>query len=76
MQYLSGAGNNNLQFHDIDIQPDTLTSGQSVALNAIGTQTTANLRYVFPGNFTINQGATLAVGPDVPVLIRRRRRRR
>ena len=79
VQYLSGAGNNNLRFKDIDIQPDTLTSGQSVALNAIGTQTTTNLRYVFAGAFTINQGATLAVGPNVPVLVgtaptRRRRR--
>ena len=47
-----------------------------MALNVIGTQNTTNLRYVFPGNFTINQGATLAVGPNVPVLIGRRRRRR
>ena len=69
VQYLSGTGNNNLQFQAIYIQPDTLTSGQSVALNAIGTQTTANLSYVFSGNFTINQGATLAVGPNVPVVL-------
>ena len=62
VQYLSGTGSNNLQFQDIDIQPDTLTSGQTVALNAIGTQTTTNLRYVFPGNFTVNQGATLSRG--------------
>jgi hypothetical protein len=68
LQYLSGAANNNLRFKDIDLQPDTLTNGQSVALNAIGTQTTTNLRYVFPGNFTVNAGATLAVGPNVPVL--------
>ncbi len=69
VQYLSGTGNNNLSFQDIDIQSDTLTSGQSVDLNAIGTQTTANLLYVLPGNFTIDQGATLAVGANVPVLI-------
>ncbi len=69
IQYLSGTANSNLQFQSIDILPDTLTSGQSVALKAIGTQTTTNLRYVFPGNFTVNQGATLAVGPDVPVTI-------
>src|SRR5262249_54057906 len=61
--------NDNLRFRDINIQPDTLTNGQSVALNAIGTQNTNNLRYVFPGNFTVNAGATLAVGPNVPVLI-------
>ncbi len=69
VQYLSGSANNNLQFQNIFIQPGTLTSGQSVALNAIGTQSTTNLQYVFPGNFTINQGATLSVGPNVPVLI-------
>ncbi len=69
VQYLSGAASSNLQFQSIYIQPDTLTSGQSVALNLIGTQNTSNLRYIFPGNFTINQGATLAVGTNVPVTI-------
>ena len=69
MQYLSGTANNNLSFQNIDIQSDTLTSGQSVALNAIGTQNTTNLLYIFPGNFTVDQGATLTVGPNVPVLI-------
>ncbi|MFO0805191.1 MAG: CARDB domain-containing protein [Gemmataceae bacterium] len=69
VQYLSGTGNNNLRFQSIYLQPDTLTTGQSVALNAIGTQTTNNLRYVFPGNFTINSGATLAVGANVPVTV-------
>ena len=54
---------NNLQFQTIYIQPDTLVNGQSVALNTIGTQNTSNLSYVFPGNFTINQGASLASGP-------------
>ena len=69
VQYLSGTANNNLSFQNIDIQSDTLTSGQSVALNAIGTQNTTNLLYIFPGNFTVDQGATLTVGPNVPVLI-------
>ncbi len=69
LQYLSGAANNNLSFQAIDIQSDTLTSGQSVTLNAIGTQTTANLSYVLPGNFTIDQGATLTVAASVAVLI-------
>jgi Bacterial Ig-like domain (group 3) len=69
VQYLSGAGNNNLSFHDIDIQPGTLTSGQSVALNAIGTATTANLRYLFSSNFTVGTGASLTVGPNVNVQI-------
>ena len=69
VQYLSGTANNNLSFQNIDIQPDTLTSGQSVALNAIGTQNTTKLLYIFPGNFTVDQWATLTVGPNVPVLI-------
>ncbi len=63
VQYLSGPGSDNLQFQNINIQPDTLVSGQSVALNLIGTQNTTNLRYIFPGNFTVNLGATLTV-PD------------
>ncbi len=59
VQYLSGTASSNLQFQNIYIQPDTITSGQSVALNLIGTQNTSNLRYIFPGNFTINQGRHL-----------------
>ena len=70
VQYLSApVGSNNLRFQGIYIQPDTLTTGESVALNAIGTQTASNLHYYFPGNFTINQGATLAVGANVAVTI-------
>ncbi len=67
VQYLYGSANNNLQFQNINIQPVNLTSGQSVALNAIGTQSTANLRYIFPSNLTIGAGATLSVGPNVNV---------
>ncbi len=67
LQYLSGSANNNLRFKDIDIQPVNLTSGQSAALNAIGTQTTASLRYIFPSNLTIGAGASLSVGPNVNV---------
>ena len=62
VQYLSGTGSNNLQFQDIDILADTIVSGQTLALNAIGTATTANLRYVFPGSFTVSSGATVTVG--------------
>ena len=69
VQYLSGTNSSNLQFQTIYIQPDTLVSGQSVALTKIGTQNTSNLNYVFPGNFTINQGASLSVGPNVTVTI-------
>ena len=58
VQYLSGTGSNNAQFQDIDILAGSLASGQTLALNAIGTRLTANLRYVFPGNFTVDSGAT------------------
>jgi hypothetical protein len=69
VQYLSGTGNNNLRFQNVDLQPDTVLSGQAVDLNAIGTQTTAHLNYVLPGGLTINQGGTMLVGPGVPVTI-------
>ncbi len=59
VQYLSGTGNNNLRFQAIEIQADTIVSGETLALNAIGTQTTANLRYVFPGGLTVDQGGTV-----------------
>ncbi len=69
VQNLSGTGSNNLRFQDINISSGTLTTGQTLALNAIGTATTANLRYVFPGNFTIASGATVAVAANTNVLI-------
>ena len=59
VQYLS-APHNNLRFQAIYVQADTIISGQSVALNSIGTQTTTNLRYVFPGSLTVNQGDDVA----------------
>ena len=58
--------NNNASFDQIEINPDTLSSG-TLALNLIGTNT-ANLSYVFPGGFMVAGGA-LAVGMNVPVLI-------
>jgi hypothetical protein len=69
VQDLSGAGGDNLRFRDINILAGSLSSGQTVALNAIGTATTANLRYVFPGALAVQAGATLSVGPNVRVLI-------
>ncbi len=65
---MSGAGSNNAQFNDIDILAGTLTSG-TLALNAIGTASTANLLYVFAGNFTVSSGATLTVAANVSVAI-------
>ena len=69
MQYLSDTGSNNLSFEQINILGGTLTSGQTLALNAIGTATTANLQYVFPNNFTVNAGATMNVAPNVSVIL-------
>ena len=53
---------NNLRFQDVDLNGETLLSGQSVSLGVMGTQTAANLRYVFPAAFTINSGAALTFG--------------
>ncbi len=66
--YLSGGSNDNVQFQDIDIQAATI-SGGTLALNSIGTGSTANLAYFLTGNLTINSGATVAVGAGVPVTI-------
>ncbi len=66
MQYLSGTGNNNLQLPG-HLHPVGHTHQRpDVALNAIGTQTTANLSYVFPGNFTINSGGHPGRGGQCP----------
>ena len=66
MQYLSGTGSNNAQFQDIDILAGSVASGQTLALNAIGTATTANLRYVFTGNFTVSGGSHADRGRQRP----------
>ena len=66
---LSGTGNNNQSFEQINIDPTTLPSGQSLALNEIGTGSTANLSYAFQSGFTVASGATLSVGPNVSVLL-------
>src|SRR5262249_54534297 len=61
---------NNQSFQAVEINPgDSLASGQSVTLTRMGTVTAANLLYIFPGNFTIDSGATLAVAANVPVQI-------
>ena len=56
----AGGGSDNVRFQDIYINTATLPSG-SLDLRAIGTETTANLSYVFNGNFTVAAGATLNV---------------
>src|SRR5439155_1483044 len=59
----------NQSFQDVDINAGSLTSGQTVPLNLMGTTTSANLRYVFPGAFTVNSGAMLSLGAGVNVQI-------
>src|SRR5262249_59911216 len=61
---------NNKSFQDVAINAGSLNSGQAVALNLIGTSTTVNLRYVFPGAFEIKAGATLSAADNVSILIR------
>ena len=63
VQYLG----NNVSFQQIEINAATLPSG-TLNLNLIGTNT-SDLSYVFPGGFTVASGATIAVGPGVPVII-------
>ena len=58
---------NNASFEDIDINAGTIASG-TLNLNVIGTNT-SNLRYVFPGGFTIASGASVSVAPNVSVLM-------
>ena len=53
----------------IEIFGGSLSSGQSLSLNLIGTASTANLVYVFTGGFTVATGATLIVSPHVNVEI-------
>ena len=61
---------NNKSFEDVDINAGSLNGGQSVALNLMGTATTVNLRYVFPGAFEVKPNATLSIGDGVSALIR------
>ena len=63
----AGGGSDNKQFQDINILTGTLGSGSTLNLNAIGTVSTANLRYLFPNGFTIANGAALNVGAGVAV---------
>ncbi len=57
---------NNQSFDNVDINPgDSLSSGQTVTLTLMGTQSHANLVYVLAGNLTIKTGATLTVAANV-----------
>ena len=68
VQYLSGPAATTSGSRASTIQADTIVSGETLALNAIGTQTTTNLRYVFPGGLTVNQGGIVTVAASVPVV--------
>ena len=63
VQYFNG----NTSFEQIEIDSGTIASG-TLALNLIGTNTT-NLSYVFYQGFTVEPGATIAVGTNVPVVV-------
>ena len=60
---------NNQSFENVNINGATMASGQTLALDLIGTVSTASLVYIFAGNFTVGTGATLSVGSGTSVLI-------
>ncbi len=64
----AGGGADNARFDEIHITTGTLTTG-SLDLRAMGTETTANLEYLFEGGFTVAAGATLNVFPSVNVIV-------
>ena len=55
----------NTSFDQVEITGGTLSSG-TVTLNPIGNST--SLSYVFPNGFTVANGGTLAVSPNVSVV--------
>ena len=57
---------NNASFTQIEINNGTI-SGGTLNLNLIGTN--ASMSYVFYQSFTVGAGATVAVGPDVAVVL-------
>ena len=57
----------NISFTSVNINSGNLSSG-TLYLNLIGTDP-SKLTYVFPAGFTVSVGATMAVGPNVPVII-------
>ncbi|HEX3151269.1 MAG TPA: Ig-like domain-containing protein [Gemmataceae bacterium] len=62
---------NNQSFEDINLQPGTVASGQTVTLNPLGTVTSANQRYIFTkntANFTVAAGGTLNITSGAVVI--------
>jgi hypothetical protein len=63
----AGGGSDNLRFRDVNITGG-LAAGSALDLELIGTQTTMNLRYLFPTAFTVPAGASLNVAAQVRVV--------
>ena len=57
----SGGGADNRRFQDVILADGSLASG-TLSLGLIGTETAANLRYVFSVSYTVASGATVSVG--------------
>ncbi len=59
----AGGGKDNRSFRDIYINGATWSTG-TLSLRTMGTQTQANLRYLFDGDFIVAPGATLNLLPS------------
>ena len=53
----------NQSFQDVDILGGSLNSGQSLSLGLMGSASTAHLRYIFSGGFTVQPNAELTSRP-------------
>ncbi|HZV04066.1 MAG TPA: hypothetical protein VE999_03160 [Gemmataceae bacterium] len=60
---------NNALFNTINILGGSVAGGKTLALNAIGKVSTANLVYNFAGNFLIGSQGTVTVAPNVSVVV-------
>jgi hypothetical protein len=65
--HLSAAAPNR-SFRDVNILTGTMNAGEALDLAYIG-QSSPDLRYVFPGNFTVGAGATLTTDPNIRVVL-------
>jgi Bacterial Ig-like domain/Calx-beta domain len=62
---------NNAIFHDVNLQPGSLTGGQTLTLPLLGTVSTGSQRYVFTaatGSYAVQAGATLNIGTGAVVV--------
>ncbi len=64
----AGGGSDNLRFQDIYVRNTTLVT-DSFELLALGTETTANLRFLIDGNMTLSSSAVMRVARGVKVWI-------